>query len=63
MYYTALLFLACILSGFALLKVSVYGLLAGLAGFLEIVAVLVILIFAFAILYIGFKTLFSRSWR
>ncbi|SEM60700.1 hypothetical protein SAMN05192533_10448 [Mesobacillus persicus] len=63
MYYTALLFFACILAGFALLKVPVYGVIAGLAGFLEIVGVLVILVFAFALLYIGFKTLFSRTWR
>lgn len=60
---TAFLFLACILAGFALLEVSTSGLLVGLAPFLEIVAVIVILIFTFALLYIGFKTLFGKGWR
>jgi hypothetical protein len=63
MYYTALLFFACILVGFVLLKVKTIWILASLAPFLEIVGVLVIIIFSFALLYIGFKTLFSKSWR
>jgi len=63
MYYTAILFFLCILVGFALLKVKTLWILASLAPFLEIVAVVVIVIFSFALLYIGFKTLFSRNWR
>ncbi|WP_404329699.1 hypothetical protein [Mesobacillus maritimus] len=63
MNYTAFLFFACILVGFALLRVKAIGILVGLAAFLEIVAVLVILIFSFALLYIGFRTLFSKTWR
>lgn len=63
MYYTAILFFACILVGFVLLRVMTIGILLSLAPFLEIVAVLVILIFSFALLYIGFRTLFSKSWR
>ncbi|MCM3588438.1 hypothetical protein M3182_22440 [Mesobacillus maritimus] len=62
MYQIAILFLACILVGFALLKVKAVGILVGLAAFLEIVGVLVILIFSVALLYLGFRTLFSRSW-
>jgi hypothetical protein len=63
MYYTAILFFLCILVGFALLKVKTLWILASLAPFLKIVAVLVIVIFSFALLYIGFKTLFSKNWR
>ncbi|MBY0096916.1 hypothetical protein [Mesobacillus maritimus] len=63
MYYTAILFFLCILVGFALLKVKALWILPSLAPFFEIVAVLVIVIFAFALLYIGFKTLFSKNWR
>jgi hypothetical protein len=63
MYYTAILFFLCILVGFALLKVNTLWILASLAPFLKIVAVLVIVIFSFALLYIGFKTLFSKNWR
>jgi hypothetical protein len=62
-FHTALLFFACILVGFALLRAMTIGILVSLAPFLEIVAVIVILIFSFALLYIGFKTLFSKSWR
>jgi hypothetical protein len=58
-----LLFLACILAGFALLKVApyVYGLFA--LPFLKIIAILAILIFALVIIFIGFRTLFSGGWR
>lgn len=61
--HITILFFACILAGFALLQVSSVGLLASLAPVLEIIAVLVILIFIFALVFIGFKTLFSKSWR
>lgn len=58
----ALLFLASILAGFALLKLPP---LAGLFAmpFIKIIAILAILIFSFALLYMGVKALFSGSWR
>ncbi len=63
MTYPAILFFACILVGFGLYNVPTTGILAGLGTFLDTVGLLVILIFSIALLYIGFKTLFSRSWR
>jgi hypothetical protein len=66
MYNIGLLFLACILAGFALLRLTASGVAllgAGLVSFFEVVAVIVIIIFVFALLFIGFKALFSKSWR
>ncbi|MBM4760695.1 hypothetical protein [Bacillus sp. B15-48] len=63
MLYTALLFLLCILAGFSLLNISAIPVLSGLAPFLEIAAALVILIFTTSLLYLGFKKLFSKTWR
>jgi sensor histidine kinase YesM len=58
-----LLFLACILSGFAILNVAPY--ISGLLSLpvLKIIGVLAILIFSFVIIFIGLRTLFNGGWR
>ncbi|MBS8266043.1 hypothetical protein DYI25_16575 [Mesobacillus boroniphilus] len=59
-----LLFLAAILAGYAVLRFAPASLAALIAmPFLKIVAVLVILIFAFVIIYIGLRTLLRGGWR
>ncbi len=57
MNYAAGLYLACILAGFALIKMPTIGFLAGLYPFFHIVGALAILIFAFALIYYGIKAL------
>ncbi|WP_078547855.1 hypothetical protein [Litchfieldia alkalitelluris] len=57
-----LLFLACILSGFALLKVTLTGTLAALNPLLGLVATLVIIIFSIVIIIKGFIALFKKKW-
>lgn len=56
----AALFLACILAGFALIKMPTIGFLAALYPFFHIVGALAILIFAFALIYYGLKALFKK---
>jgi amino acid transporter len=57
MNQTAVLFLACILAGFALIKMPAISFLASLSSFFHVIGALAILIFAFAILYYGVKAL------
>lgn len=60
MNYAAALFLACILAGFALIKMPTISFLAGLYPFFHLVGALAILIFAFALIYYGLKALFKK---
>ncbi|MBD8067409.1 hypothetical protein [Bacillus sp. PS06] len=55
-----LLYLACILSGFALLQITLTGALAALTPIIHIIATVVIIIFASVIIYKGFVSLFKR---
>lgn len=58
-----LLFLACILAGWVVFKFGPLLLaLAGL-GIFKIIGVLVIVIFAFVIIFIGLKVLFKGGWH
>lgn len=58
-----LLFLACMVAGYALFKVGpMLGALTGL-GILQIVGLVAIVLFALVILYIGIKVLFNGGWR
>ena len=59
MLYTVLVFFASMLAGFALKAVSSAYILDGLASFFEIAGILVIIVFAFALIYLGFKALFN----
>ena len=56
------LFLACILAGFALinLQASAAAFLTGLLPFFHIVGALAIIVFSFALLYLGIKALFTK---
>ncbi|WP_423801428.1 hypothetical protein [Neobacillus sp. SAB-20_R2A] len=60
MNQTAILFLACILAGFALVKMPVIPFLASLASLFHVIGALAILIFALAILYLGAKAFFKK---
>ncbi|WP_042356578.1 hypothetical protein [Bacillus rubiinfantis] len=60
MNQTAVLFLACILAGFALLKMPAVSFLASLSSLFHVVGALAILVFSVAILYLGVKALFSK---
>ncbi|CAM3775869.1 hypothetical protein [Mesobacillus zeae] len=57
-----LVFLACILAGFALVNLPAVPMLSGLVPFFEIVAALAIIIFSFVLLYMGLRALFSGTW-
>jgi hypothetical protein len=58
MNQTAVLFLACILAGYALIKLALWApFLASLATILVIVGGIAILVFGLAILYLGVKAL------
>jgi hypothetical protein len=55
------LFLACILSGFALIRVPLDGtFLASLSPFTTVVGLLTVLIFSLLLIYKGVKYLFSK---
>ncbi|WP_251552172.1 hypothetical protein [Neobacillus muris] len=59
--YQALLYLACILAGFALIEVATtVGFLASLSTILVIIGAVAILIFVAALLYLGFRALLQR---
>lgn len=58
MTHVANLFLACILAGFALLYMGTIPFLVSLAPFFHIVGQLAILVFSFALIYLGLKALF-----
>ncbi|MEH7299969.1 hypothetical protein [Neobacillus drentensis] len=57
MNHLSVLFLACILAGFALMKVATVGFLSSLSSFIIIVGALVVIVFALAIIYLGLKSL------
>lgn len=55
------LYLACILAGFAIIKISTTAaILVSLKPILVIIAVIVILLFAFLIIWKGLKTLMKK---
>ncbi|QKY71774.1 hypothetical protein Len3610_17190 [Lentibacillus sp. CBA3610] len=61
MYQLALLYLACVLAGFALANVPASSVITGgLASFLNVIGGIAIIIFAGAILYLGFKSLLNK---
>jgi hypothetical protein len=59
----AVLFLAAILAGFALVNLPPVSFLADLHSFFFIVGGLVIIVFSFVIIYMALKTLFHKSWH
>ena len=60
MNYLALLFLACILAGFALVHLPAISFLLGIYAFFHIVGALAVLVFSFALLYLGVKALIHK---
>ncbi|MGG3891489.1 hypothetical protein [Metabacillus fastidiosus] len=61
MNYSIFLFLAAILSGFALIQVPLAGtFLASLAPFTTVVGLLTVLIFSLVIIYKGVRHLFNK---
>lgn len=54
------LYLACILAGFAIIKISTSAILVSLKPILVIIAVIVILLFSFLIIWKGLKTLMRK---
>lgn len=61
MYYLALLYLACVLAGFALASIPTSSVItAGIASFFQIVGGVAIIVFAVAILYLGVKSLLGK---
>lgn len=56
-----LLYLASILSGFALLKLPGVSFLSGFSSFFDIVGAIAIVVFSFALLYLGVKGLLGRN--
>jgi hypothetical protein len=58
------IFLAAILAGYVLFRLAPAS-LAALIGlpFLKLIGIVVILIFALVIIYIGLRTLFRGGWR
>ncbi|NHM31803.1 hypothetical protein [Neobacillus terrae] len=57
----AYLYLACILAGLALLKVAGgIGLVSGLGHLISIIAIVAVVVFAFAILYLGIRALLKK---
>ncbi|WP_174735192.1 hypothetical protein [Mesobacillus harenae] len=62
MFHNAMVFLACILGGFALLSLGGVPLIASFIPFLKAVGAIAIIVFAFALFLLGLKLLFSRKW-
>jgi hypothetical protein len=56
-----LLFLACILAGFALLRVPVTGFLAPLSPLVTVIGVLTVLLFALVLIYHGLMFLAGKK--
>ena len=62
MHSSALLYLACILAGFALMKVPTTAVItAGIASFFHILGVIAIIVFSLALLYLGVKALIGKK--
>lgn len=56
-----LLYLACILAGFALIKVPTSAIVtAGISSFLGILGGLTVIVFALALLYLGIRSLVGK---
>ncbi|WNS77289.1 hypothetical protein RRV45_09975 [Bacillus sp. DTU_2020_1000418_1_SI_GHA_SEK_038] len=61
MHSLALLYLACILAGFALIKVPTSAVIsAGIASFFHILGGIAIIVFSLALLYLGVKALIGK---
>ena len=61
MHPLAFLYLACILSGFALVKVPTSAVItAGIASFFHILGGIAIIVFSLALLYLGVKALIKK---
>ncbi|MBP1948619.1 hypothetical protein SAMN05216232_3152 [Virgibacillus subterraneus] len=61
MHQTVLLYLACILAGFALANVPTSSVItAGIATFFQIIGGIAVIVFSLAILYLGVKTLLDK---
>jgi hypothetical protein len=58
-----LLFLACMVAGWALMKVGPLLFTLATLKFFGIIGVLVIVVFALVIIFIGLRVLFSGGWR
>ncbi|MRG87169.1 hypothetical protein [Salinibacillus xinjiangensis] len=61
MYSVALLYLFCILAGFALIKVPLYGYFEPLEPLAFLVGVLTVLLFSGVIIFNGIMTLFRKK--
>ncbi|MCM3664090.1 hypothetical protein M3204_06730 [Mesobacillus subterraneus] len=57
------LFLACMLAGWALIKFGPYLLTLAGMGIFGIIGVIVIVVFAFVIIFIGLRVLINGGWR
>ncbi|MFD2924496.1 hypothetical protein [Halobacillus naozhouensis] len=61
MYQLALLYLACILAGFALANLPTSSVItAGIVSFFNIIGGIAIIVFALALLYLGVKALINK---
>lgn len=61
MHQLALLYLTCILAGFGLANLPTSAIIsAEIADFFSIVGGIAVIVFALALLYLGFKALFKR---
>lgn len=61
MYQRALLFLACMLAGFGLANIPTSTVInADIVSFFEVVGGISVIVFAVALLYLGFKALFGK---
>lgn len=55
------IYLASILAGYTLLNLPATSFLSGLTPFFDIVGVVAMIVFSFALLYLGVKELISRK--
>ncbi len=61
MHQTVLLYLVCILAGFALANIPTSSVItAGIATFFQIIGGIAVIVFSLAILYLGVKTLLDK---
>ncbi|MGP4107680.1 hypothetical protein [Virgibacillus sp. L01] len=61
MHQTVLLYLACILAGFALANIPTSSVItAGIATFFQIIGGIAVIVFSLTILYLGVKTLLDK---
>lgn len=62
MFHAAIIFLACILAGFALIQLPGIAFVSGLLELFDIIGVLAIVVFSLALLFLGVKLLLSKKW-